>query len=189
MKIWPRIATNVWSLQRKGKRKANANTADVNVTAVNVTDLLSVNIRSQLSSMAKNFDTLYERTFAEPINLHLRCPKMVLGEVYMIPTYEYSIADVQQKRIRFVKGVNSVEKYLRAFQAINNRLDENDDDYKYEKVCLLVVDFSTPIPKIYNSDAELVADGLLSAGSTASISDLTFNGFAQDLVDAHTLRF
>lgn len=36
---------------------------------------LSVNVRSQLSSIAKNFDTLYERTFAEAINLHLRCEK------------------------------------------------------------------------------------------------------------------
>lgn len=31
--------------------------------------ILSVNVRSQLSSVAKNFDTLYERTFAESINL------------------------------------------------------------------------------------------------------------------------
>lgn len=44
--------------------------------------ILSVNVRSQLSSIAKNFDTLYERTFAEALNLHLRCQKMVLGEFY-----------------------------------------------------------------------------------------------------------
>ena len=31
---------------------------------------LSINIFSQLSSSAKNFDTLYERTFAEALNFH-----------------------------------------------------------------------------------------------------------------------
>lgn len=51
--------------------------------------ILSVNVRSQLSSTSKNFDTLYERTYAEALNLHLRCPNMVLGEFYMIPVFEY----------------------------------------------------------------------------------------------------
>lgn len=37
---------------------------------------MTINVRSQLSSSAKNFDTLYERTFAEALNLHLRCPKV-----------------------------------------------------------------------------------------------------------------
>jgi hypothetical protein len=50
---------------------------------------LSINVRSQLSSSVKNFDTLYERTFAESLNLHLRCPQMVLGELYMIAVHEY----------------------------------------------------------------------------------------------------
>jgi hypothetical protein len=30
---------------------------------------LAINVRSQISSLAKNFDTLYERTFAEALNL------------------------------------------------------------------------------------------------------------------------
>ena len=30
---------------------------------------ISINVRSQMSSLAKNFDTLYERTFAEALNL------------------------------------------------------------------------------------------------------------------------
>ena len=51
--------------------------------------ILSINVRSQLSSIEKNFDTLSERTVAEALNLHLRCEKMVLGEVYMIPVYAY----------------------------------------------------------------------------------------------------
>jgi hypothetical protein len=52
--------------------------------------VISINVRSQMSSLAKNFDTLYERTIAEAQNLHVRCPKMVLGEVYMIAVKEYN---------------------------------------------------------------------------------------------------
>src|SRR5699024_12674694 len=53
--------------------------------------ILSVNLRSQLSSLAKNTDTLFERMIAEPLNLHLQYPRMVTGELYMIPVYEYEI--------------------------------------------------------------------------------------------------
>ena len=43
--------------------------------------VLSVNIRSQLSSVAKNFDTLYERTFAEALNSEF----LTSGEIKMSP--------------------------------------------------------------------------------------------------------
>lgn len=54
-----------------------------------VTTSLSINVRSQLSSIAKNFDTLYERTFAEALNLHLSNKKLVMGEVYLVPLVAY----------------------------------------------------------------------------------------------------
>jgi len=70
---------------------------------------ISINIRSQMSSLAKNFDTLYERTIAEAQNLHERCPKMVLGEVYMIPVYEYDAAEMAKKKIQFIDRIGAVE--------------------------------------------------------------------------------
>lgn len=60
--------------------------------------VLAINIRSQMSSLAKNFDTLYERTIAEAQNLHVRCPKMVLGEVYMIAVKEYNPAAMKNNK-------------------------------------------------------------------------------------------
>lgn len=50
---------------------------------------LTINIRSQLSGIKKNKDTLFERTISESINLHKRHRKMVLGKVYMVATHEY----------------------------------------------------------------------------------------------------
>ena len=83
--------------------------------------ILSVNVRSQLSSTAKNFDTLYERTFAEALNLHLRCPKMVLGEFYMIPVYEYDDALAKNNIVGFKRNRNiskHLEKYIYSFNAV-----------------------------------------------------------------------
>lgn len=92
---------------------------------------ISVNIRSQMSSFAKNFNTLYERTIAEAQNLHVRCPKMVLGKVYMIPVKEYDASVMDDNIVQFIDKVGAVEKYIKSFQAINGRLDFTREDYKY----------------------------------------------------------
>ncbi len=150
---------------------------------------LSINVRSQLSSMSKNFDTLYERTFAEALNLHLRCPNMCLGEVYMIPVYEYNIKDIQQKKISFSKSFKNVEKYVLAFNALSGRISVSVDHYKYERVCLLIVDFSKETPKIYNSDEELKEDKLLPETSIASIENISYQNFVPSLLEVHKARF
>jgi len=151
--------------------------------------ILSINVRSQLSSLAKNFDTLYERTYAEALNLHLRCPKMVLGEVYMIPVYEYDTEEAKDHNIGFTKNISSLEKYLLGFQAINNRISVNEDHFKYEKVCLLIIDFNRTEPKIYNNDEELMQDGLLTNKTVASIKDLTFGSLVPELLKIYETRF
>jgi len=150
--------------------------------------ILSINIRSQLSSTDKNFDTLYERTFAEALNLHLRCPKIVLGELYMIIAKEYNEDDAKVNAISF-KNADNIEKYIKAFQALNGRMDEKTDLYKYERNCLLIVDFSAKVPKIYSTDDELKQDGLLPRHSTATIKNLTFHNFVSDLLLIHEQRF
>jgi len=150
--------------------------------------ILSINVRSQLSSTDKNFDTLYERTFAEALNLHLRCSKIVLGELYMIIAKEYNEDDAKVNAISF-KNADNIEKYIKAFQALNGRKDEKTDFYKYERNCLLIVDFSTKIPKIYSTDDELKQDGLLPISSTATIKNLTFHNFVSDLLLIHEQRF
>lgn len=154
--------------------------------------ILSVNVRSQLSSISKNFDTLYERTFAEALNLHLRCPRMVLGEFYMIPVFEYDDALAKHNTVGFKpnrKIQEHIQKYIYSFGAVNNRLTTDGQEYKYERVCLLIVDFNRPIPKIYNTDEELKADGLLPGDSTASINNMSYPSFAPALMSIYQERF
>ncbi len=154
--------------------------------------ILSVNVRSQLSSIAKNFDTLYERTFAEALNLHLRCEKMVLGEFYMIPVYEYDDAAARNNRVRFkpnTKVREHIQKYIYSFNAVNNRRVVQGEEYKYERVCLLIVDFSKPTPIIYDTDEQLKKDGLLPMNTTASINEMNFPSFAKTLLKIYQQRF
>lgn len=148
--------------------------------------VLSVNVRSQLSSIWKNFDTLYERTFAESFYLHHRLPNMVLGEVYLIPVKEYTNASTAGNMV-----FNNIDiaKYIAAFQAINSRANHADEKYKYERSCLLIVDFDRAVPKIYNTTAELIQDGFLPQGSTASMIGLDYQNFVTDILNIYSARF
>jgi hypothetical protein len=151
---------------------------------------IAINIRSQISSLAKNFDTLFERTFSEALNLHERCPLMCLGEVYMIAVPEYDQTQFAHNRIAFKRmDPRTVEYYIKSFNAINNRSITSKDFYQYEKVCLLVVDFSQNPPKLYDTDADLKRDGLLPATSAVSIAPLTWNSFVSSLLTTYNLRF
>lgn len=150
--------------------------------------ILTVNIRSQLSSLNKNIDTLYERTFAEALNLHLSRPKQCLGEVYLIPTHEYDDKAMLQNRVVFKSG-SKIEDYIRMFQVINNRRAINKDEYKYERVCLLIADFRRDSVKLYGSIDELKRDDLISQNSSVSLENLTIENFAEDLLAIYTERF
>jgi len=151
--------------------------------------VISINVRSQMSSLAKNFDTLYERTIAEAQNLHVRCPKMVLGEVYMIAVKEYNPVSMKNKKVEFIDKVGAVQKYIKSFQAINGRIDFTKEDYKYEKVCLLIVDFGQTPAKIYNTNEELIADGLMPADSQANIVELNWESFVPSILKTYESRF
>jgi len=151
---------------------------------------LTINVRSQISSIQKNFDTLYERTFSEAQNLHDRCPQMVLGEVYMIAVPEYDDKEFENNKFVF-KTISPkiVEKYIKSFQAITNRNDTTKYFYQYEATCLLIVDFSREIPKIYHTTEELVSDGLLPNDTTIKYEGLDWNSFSNKLLSVYSTRF
>ena len=151
---------------------------------------LAINVRSQISSVQKNFDTLYERTISEAENLHGRCPKMCLGEVYLLAVLEYDDRAEKNREIAFKKAnPKTVEKYIRAFQAINKRKTTDRYFYQYEKVCLLLVDFSQNLVKLYHTDYELRQAGLLPEQSQVSMAELSWNRFIPDLLAVHNQRF
>ena len=151
---------------------------------------LSINVRSQLSSIAKNFDTLFERTFAEALNLHLRCPNLVTGEVYLVPVIAYDPDNRGNGEITFREKLPA-SKYIASFTELNNRgINEQGEGYKYERVCLLIVDFRENPPKIISEVNELVELGLLTEeeSNKLSLSGLTIKDFVSDILKIYEQR-
>jgi hypothetical protein len=156
-------------------------------------NILTINLRSQLSSLAKNKDTMYERTYAEPLNLHRRLPKMVLGEVYLLSAREIDSNAVKDNKVVY-KPVSTnrakiLEEYIFGFAALNGRTTQGDDFFKYERVALLIVDFSQSPVKVYESSKELKTDGLLPPNSNCSMVGMVYTGFVNDLLAVYKRRF
>lgn len=155
--------------------------------------ILSINVRTQLSSLGKNIDTMFERTYAEPLNLHRRVPKMVLGEMYLISVRELNSGQIANNNPVYTNFTAStsqqLEKYIKGFAALNLRRGQRDDDFKYERVALIIADFSQNPVKVYNTTEELIQDNLLPANSTATIENLQFEGFIRTLLDCYEQRF
>jgi hypothetical protein len=162
---------------------------------------LAINVRSQMSSITKNDDTIIERTFAETLNLHLRCPNMVLGELFILPITGFN-SDMVKKRkpifepIQIVKKnknskltSDAIEETINVFNDLNNRDISINEAYKYERVCLILADFSQTPVKIYTTANELKADNLLDQNSTASLTNIDFQNFISDLLKIYTSRF
>ncbi|MDQ6757057.1 MAG: hypothetical protein M3004_08980 [Bacteroidota bacterium] len=155
--------------------------------------ILSVNLRTQLSSLGNNIDTMFERTYAEPLNLHRRVPKMVLGEMYLISVRELDSGQIAHNNPVYCNftpaTARQLERYIKGFSALNMRKGQRDDDFKYERVALIIADFSQNPIKVYSTTQQLIQDNLLPPYSTATMDNLQFDGFIRTLLDAYEKRF
>jgi len=136
---------------------------------------------------------MFERTYAEPLNLHRRVPKMVLGEMYLISVKELDSGQIAHNNpvySNFTAATSrQLERYIKGFSALNMRKGQRDDDFKYERVALIIADFSQNPVRIYSTTQQLIQDNLLPANSTATIDNLHFNGFIRTLLDCYEQRF
>lgn len=149
---------------------------------VSVGPIMAINVRSQLSSIGKNYDTLFERVYAEALNLHNRFPYMVLGYLYLLPKVGYNSEAAKKNRVERSERYN-LEKYILSFLSITDRKSPNDVLWKYEKICLLIVDFENDPPTIVD-DMQVFADDKLVSGRFAqlySFEDLSVKKFFEDL--------
>ncbi len=152
------------------------------------TNTLVVNVRSQMSSLAKNSDTLFERTFAEALNLHMRYPEIVLGEVYLIPVHEYDDNLIKENKVGFKHNRTNLEKYISFFNSINSRTS-GGNDFAYERCALLIVDFNRPHPYLFNNSYELKQAGYLPHDFSIEYANLNFRNFANDILKIYGQRF
>ena len=147
-----------------------------------------IGVRSQLSSVEKNFDTIMERTFAETLNLRLRLPRLVMGEVYLLPVVEYDDQAMKQNRIEWKNGHTPVRKFINTLMGITHRDNTTNEIYKYERSALILVDIRHSPPQIFLTLEELKKAGYLSSDFEANFDLLSPNNFAADIVSSHRQR-
>lgn len=150
---------------------------------------LVINVRSQLSSLAKNTDTLFERTFAEAMNLHLIYNDMVLGDVYLIPVYEYEQTAAKNNKVKFSTHKTDLEKYISFFTSISGRQDSITDEFKYERCALIIADFSKEIPILYSTTKQLKDANLISEDFDLELADISYSNMIDDLLSIYSQRF
>lgn len=146
--------------------------------------ILATNVRSQLSSLEKNSDTLFERMIAEAFNLHYQYPQLILGELYMIPVYEYDDKKMLANSVGFKSRRSPLEKYIKFFSYLNNYSNDNDA-YKYTRAGLVIVDFNHNVPKIYESTSELKVDGLVKNDFNLELSNLSPVSYVYKLLESY----
>jgi hypothetical protein len=149
-----------------------------------------IGVRSQLSSVNKNFDTLMERAFAETINLRLRHPYLVMGEVYLLAVKDYDEQAMKRSSVAWKSQFTNIERFISIFNGISHRTDHTDirESFKYERSALLLVDFSLNPPKIYKTKAELQADGIVRQDFSGDYAGLSPCSFASDILDKYEER-
>ena len=120
--------------------------------------------------------------------MHLQCIV-----VYLLSVRELDSAQVALKNVAYKPHTASVgryiERYIKGFEALNMRSSQRDDDFKYERVALILADFSQTPVKIYRNNAELNAGGILPASSTADMTNLSYDGFVDRLTEVYDKRF
>jgi len=160
------------------------------ISKVSISKSVVVGVRSQLSSIDKNFDTLMERAFAETLNLRLLHPELVMGEVYMILAKEYDNVAMKEGRIEFKDKYTKVAKFINLFNSISHRNNSSDikQYYKYERSVLLIVDNSCSPIRLFKTLDELKEVGAVPNNFEGDYSKLSPVNFAKDLVDSYMLR-
>lgn len=120
-----------------------------------------IGVRSQMSSVNKNFDTLMERAFAETLNLRLRTPILCMGEVYLLPLRELDDKAMLTNNIAFKKEKVNIEKFIRIFNAFSDRQSVRvEEQYKYDASCLVLIDLEKTPAKVITSGSELKGYGV-----------------------------
>lgn len=151
--------------------------------------LISLNIRSQLSSVQKNYDTLFERLVAESVNIHEKFLRLPCGYLYLLPTIGYSSDAMKENKVIKDERFNW-EKYLTTFSLLADRKDPKDKTFKYEKICLLAVDFSTSPPYVLSSTGDFLSRNLITENFAKSFdySPLRIDDIIEKLISIFNQR-
>ena len=141
-----------------------------------------IGVRSQMSSVDKNFDTLMERAVAETLNIRLRFPVISMGEVYVLPVEELDEKAMEKNKIKFTKKVK-IEKFIRIFNSFSGRSSlDLEEGYKYDASALVLVDLKQDPPKIIYNKMDLKQYGF-SEEVCSMFEKISAHGFDERLLE------
>lgn len=130
--------------------------------------LITISVKSQMSSIGKNFLTVYDRIVGEVLNIHNRFPLAVANCIYLYPIRGYNKPSKVQHKEAYERIKQAIHKdeltnpedYLkeqirfdvlnRKYGLITGREGTASFNDKHEHFCLLVIDFDKEIPDIRN---------------------------------------
>lgn len=106
--------------------------------------LIAISVRSQMSSIDKNFSNYYEGIIGDVISLHNRYPDLVVGEIYMLPKETIIRGKNGRRRIE----PHDLKKKEQLFKRITNRRNGSGPPDRYEHLAFLAVDFVKDPPEV-----------------------------------------
>jgi hypothetical protein len=115
---------------------------------------------------------------------------MVLGYLYLLPQIGYDPKAAKENRVELSERYN-LEKYILSFLSIANRKSPSDVLWKYEKICLLIVDFKSDPPKIMDDMQMFLNEGLVSEkfAQLYTFNELTIKDFFDELYKVMMERY
>lgn len=151
---------------------------------------LTINIKSQLSSLPNNFSTLFSGFVGETINLKKISPNIITSNFLIIPLYALDIKSIKQNQINFISKQTNIEKYIKTalristtnYSYISNNIELND------RLGLLIIDFSQDIPYIFKNDQELREKGIISKDFPYSYRMVDTLNFITDILTIYSQR-
>jgi hypothetical protein len=137
-RISPKARRNGVKVVREARLFGSYKAKDVDVAVIHPVNgpLITVGVRSQMSSVAKNALTYYQDIIGESISLQERFPMTTMGYVYLHP-YKEPIAD---------KKIPDHKRWAQLYANIGKRDDRlyKNQIGSYDQFAYMIVDFDDP---------------------------------------------
>ncbi len=125
--------------------------ADVGIFDKDNQPVLIVDVRSQMSSLGKNFNNYIRMKAGEVESVHKKYPNCVDGLVYIHPA-----GDLKTNGNINPVGVFNYSNAVKQLGLLSGRKDANGPASLFEQVAYCIIDFNSPAPKL--SDIHDVLD-------------------------------
>ncbi|MDA8008656.1 MAG: hypothetical protein MPK62_02530 [Alphaproteobacteria bacterium] len=102
--------------------------------------MITISVKSQMSSIMKNFNHYYEGAIGDVTAIHKRFPFSSSGMIWLFP-----LSPIKPTKTNEIANFEKIEKML---NMATGRINYTDDISKHESFCMLVVDFSKDPPEI-----------------------------------------